>query len=85
MLMNEYAATHGLGVLRDRHVNGWTLEQYEQVWRALSPVLEMVHYDERRDRSRLNIISRYPACFRHRAPSVRNFVVTHLSVLFRKR
>ena len=84
-LMNEYAADHGLGRIRPDHVNRWPTSRYRTLWKEAEDRLERLHYLEHRDLSCLDLLKTYPSCFRKRSPRVTAFVVSQITVLFRKR
>lgn len=84
-VMNEYALQHGLRPLDRAHVNGWSLGQYRQMWRDFSGVLEPVVYEERRDLSGLEIIRRYPSCFRSQPLPFEAFLISHITAVFMRR
>jgi len=68
-----------------KHVNGWPLNRYRELWRKYSHVATVKTYEESVDWSYLNLIRQYPACFKSKAVELDNFTISHIRVLFEKR
>jgi len=83
-IMNEYTMRLGRKPIDASHVNRWSLGQYRQLWREVANVFEPVRYEERRDLSALQIIRAYPSCFKSRPVSFEDFLVSHITAVFRR-
>jgi len=83
-LLNDFAAQNGLNSIDFDHVNGWSLESYRELWSKYSQVLKRVRYNERFDRSHLDLIRAYPSCFKSESKYFENFIVSSIGVLFQK-
>ncbi|MFN2374070.1 MAG: class I SAM-dependent methyltransferase [Cyclonatronaceae bacterium] len=81
--MNEYAVRHGRNPIDPHHVNQWSLEDYRALWKSKDGVLSTVMYNEKMNPSHLDILRKYPSCFNNRVPSFENYLVTHISAVFR--
>lgn len=84
-VMNAYAVARGLKPIDVDHVNRWPLERYRGLWTRFGGTLETTTYAEERDLSCLDVIARYPSCFKRRAHLFDSFVVSRISTAFRKR
>ncbi|HKZ17211.1 MAG TPA: class I SAM-dependent methyltransferase [Geobacteraceae bacterium] len=83
-LVNDFTSQKGLKVIDFDHVNGWSLEDYRKLWNAHSGILEVLRYYEGYDLSHLDLIRRYPSCFRSKTDCFENLIVSTIEVLFRK-
>ena len=83
-LINDFAAQKGLKPIDFSHVNGWSLENYRELWGTYSRVLKKVRYQENLCLSHLNLIRTYPFCFKSKSGCFENFIVAGISVLFEK-
>ena len=83
-LLNEYCEQKGLELIDFSHVNGWPLERYESLWGKYSNNLQRIRYKRSFDLSHLSMIRRFPSCFKSKSDSFENFIVSGISVLFKK-
>lgn len=83
-VLNTYAGEHGLTLIDPAHVNRWRLQQYRELWETHSDVLERLRYRETIDISHLNVMRRYPSCFRSKSPSLDEFIVSGVRILLRR-
>lgn len=84
-VIHEFTRKNGLKPIDFDHVNGLTLEQYNDLWRRYSHLLQPVRYLENVDASHLNLIRTYPSCFKSKSDCFENFVVSSIEVLFQKK
>jgi hypothetical protein len=64
------------------HVNRWALEDYRDLWRSRQNDITTVIYHESRNLSHLDIIRKYPGCFKGKVKSFENFLVSGISAGF---
>jgi len=64
--------------------NGWSVERYRELWSRYSQNVRVVRYDENLDLSHLNLIRRFPSCFKSKSGYFENFIVTKIIVLFQR-
>lgn len=83
-VMNDFTTHKGLAPIDFSHVNGWPLESYEELWSKYSNMLKIVSYKETVDQSHLNLIRKYPSCFKSKSENFENFIVETIKVLFQK-
>lgn len=81
--MNEYAVRNGRNPIDPHHVNQWSLEDYRSLWKSKEGLLRTVMYEEKLNPSHLDILRKYPSCFNSKVPSFENYLVSHISAVFR--
>jgi SAM-dependent methyltransferase len=84
-VLEEFTERNGLHPIDFGHVNGWSVRQYRKLWKELERELDRVLYREKRDLSCLAVIKEHPLCFKAMSVSFDDFVVSHITALFRKR
>ena len=83
-ILNDFAIQNGLNPIDFGHVNGWSIQSYRALWNKYSHALRRIRYHEQVDLSHLNLISKYPSCFKSKSDCFDNFIVKKISVLFQK-
>lgn len=83
--MDEFARLNNLTLTEHRWMNEWSLSQYRALWAEVADRLEPVLYYEIYNADHVDLIARYPTCFRHKSPRIDDFIVANIEVLFRKR
>ncbi len=73
-----------LRVLDGAFVNRWTLAQYRRVWNDHREHCHTRFYLEIADVRHLNLIERFPSCFRSKSGDIHEFTVGHVNALFQK-
>jgi SAM-dependent methyltransferase len=82
--INDFALQNGLTPIDFSHVNGWSIQEYRELWKKYSHVLQRVRYKESVDLTHLDLIDKYPSCFRSKSDYFENFIVSNVSILCRK-
>ena len=70
--------------LIDPHLNKWSLEQYRGLWNKFSDRLKIVRYKEYYNLNHLDLIKKYPSCFKSKTNFFENLIVSKIDVLFKK-
>jgi SAM-dependent methyltransferase len=83
--LSDFAMDRAMQPIDFSHVNGWSLEQYRNLWEKFSAVLQEVEYEEIQDLSHLELIRNFPSCFRNKSSLLENFLVSSIHALFQKR
>lgn len=65
-------------------VNKWSLEDYRELWDKYSPKLRRTKYYEYINTDYVELITRYPSCFRSKTRYFNNLIVPEIEVLFQK-
>ncbi len=83
-VLNAYAGDHGLPSIDPTHVNRWRVNQFREMWSGHEHVLEVLRYRETIDLSHLDMICRFPSCFRSKSFSLDDFIVAGVRALLRR-
>ena len=84
-LINRYTSEKNLEQLDFDYNNGWSYEQYSDLWDRYSYTLKKVHYVEYLDLEHLNLIRTFPTCFKSKGVTFKSFLVSEIQILFRKK
>ena len=82
--MECFTRDHGLAPIPFDSVNGWTLAQYQALWREMAGGLKIASRVEKLDLGHLAMISRYPGHFAARSRDLKEYLVSSVSIAFRK-
>ena len=83
--LNDFADKVGLPRIDFDHVNRLSLLDYRNIWEQCVPAVERVQYSEAANLAHLDLIRKYPSCFKSKSDHFENFTVASINVLFRKR
>ncbi len=67
------------------HVNGWSLQRYRNLWQAYAHEVKTIRYHEIPNVRHLDLVQRYPSCFRSKTDAFEDLIVSSIFVLFQKR
>jgi SAM-dependent methyltransferase len=83
--INRYCRENGRDEIDPRHVNGWSLRQYRELWDSSRASLDRVRYREGSSAGHIDLIQRYASCFRDRSTFALDFLIDDIKVVFRKK
>jgi SAM-dependent methyltransferase len=83
--LTEFAAAEGIELMGFFWMNEWPLTCYRDLWGAVSDRLDRVAYYETFNADHVDLIARYPSCFRDKTDHFDDLLVSNIEVLFRKR
>jgi SAM-dependent methyltransferase len=83
--LSAYAAAHNIRLMGYFWMNEWPLSRYRDLWHRYAGRLEPVAYHEIYNADHVDLIARYPACFRHKTEHFDDLIVSNVEALFRKR
>ena len=83
-VLNDYAIGHRLTPLDGRHINRWTLRDYRALWHKFADAVVVERYRECLDISHLDLLRKYPSCFRSKSDSFDEFIVSGIRILLRR-
>jgi SAM-dependent methyltransferase len=83
--LTEFAAAEGIELMGFFWMNEWPLTRYRDLWGAVSDRLDRVAYYETFNADHVDLIARYPSCFRDKTDHFDDLLVSNIEVLFRKR
>ena len=82
--LQEFVNERGLEPIEFSNVNEWSLDQYRRLWEENAQQLRKIEYKEVQDLSHLNLIRKYPSCFKNKSSLLENFIVSSIHVVFQK-
>jgi len=82
--LNVFAASIGKDLIDFDHVNKWHLNQYLNLWKKMSNEITIVSNSQLLRLDQLDLICKYPSCFKSKSRDFNDFTVSHLAVLFTK-
>jgi ubiquinone/menaquinone biosynthesis C-methylase UbiE len=83
-VLRNFTHMKGLEPIDFDQLNGWSLDNYRELWNRFSHSLKKVKYYEQIDPSGLDLIMKYPSCFKNKTPGFDNLIVSSIEVLFEK-
>ncbi len=83
-MLRDFANEMGLGQIDFAQVNKWSLEDYRKLWNRYSNRLKRIKYYEWGNVSHIDLIMKYPSCFRSKTKCFKNLIVSSIKVLFKK-
>jgi SAM-dependent methyltransferase len=83
--LTDFAAAEGIELMGFFWMNEWPLTRYRDLWAAVSDRLDRVAYYETFNADHVDLITRYPSCFRDKTDQFDDLLVSNIEVLFRKR
>ena len=83
-LLNDFTNQNGLPSIDFNHVNGWSLDDYENLWNQYDKILKKIKHDKFYNLEYLNLIREYPSCFKGKSKNFNNFIVSSIDILFKR-
>jgi SAM-dependent methyltransferase len=83
-LLNQFAEQYQLTPIDFGHVNRWFLADYRALWGRYADRLQRVRYHEGFDLGHLDVIRRYPSCFRSKVSDFDELIVSSVDILLRR-
>jgi len=65
-------------------LNQWTLDDFRRLWDMYSSKLRRVRYYEYLNTDHVDLITRYPSCFKSKTRCFKNLIVPEIEVLFQR-
>lgn len=84
-MLIDFAEAKKLELMGFFWMNEWTVEQYRDLWQKYAREIEPVFYQELYNADHMDLILRYPSCFRSKTENFDNFLVAYIEALFRKK
>lgn len=84
-MLTQYSQIHKIDLVEFFWMNEWSINQYRSLWQKYAPQLETVMYNEIADATYVDLIYRYPSCFRSKSAQFDNFLMAYIKALFRKK
>ena len=83
-ILENFTKKKGLKPPDFRSINCWSLEDYRELWIRHSNTLERMRYYEYRNVSHIDLIMRFPSCFKSKTNSFEDLIVSEIEILFKK-
>lgn len=86
--LNEYCTKNNLGELKfalGKGLNGWQMSQYRALWEEVKEEAETVIYREYPDYKHLDVVKKYPSCFKAKIDGIDSLYISRIEILMRKR
>jgi SAM-dependent methyltransferase len=83
--INRFCREAGHDEIDPHHVNRWSLSQYRGLWLTSRATLDRLRYRESLGRAHVDLIRRYPSCFRNRSTFALDFLIDGITAVFRKK
>lgn len=84
-MLTAYTEANGIRLMGYFWMNEWPLQRYRDLWDRMAGELERVAYFEVYNADAVELIERYPSCFRSKTNHFDDLIVSNIEVLFRKR
>lgn len=83
-LLKDFTKVKGLNPIDFDQINGWSLENYHKLWNHYSHRLKKIKYFEKINPFNLDLVIKYPSCFKSKTKCFDNLIVSSIEVLFKK-
>jgi len=83
--LTQYAAAHDIPLMGFFWMNEWPLSRYRTLWDRFAAQMERTVYYEIYNADHVDLITRYPSCFRSKTDQFDDLIVSNIEALFRKR
>ena len=83
--LTEYAAANNIQLKEYTWMNEWPLSRYRSLWQRYESQMERVAYYEIYNADHVDLIARYPTCFKSRTQTFDDLIVSNIEAVFRKR
>ncbi|MBC19020.1 MAG: hypothetical protein CMJ74_02015 [Planctomycetaceae bacterium] len=84
-ILNDFCREHAYDEIDPMHVNQWSLTQYRKLWSAISPQLKCISYRENPSVNHINLIQKFPSCFKNKALSPLDYIIGDIRIILRKK
>lgn len=84
-LLTAYAEANHIKLMGYFWMNEWPLSRYRRLWDQYAGQLERVVYYEIYNADHVDLIERYPTCFKHKTREFDDLIISNIEALFRKR
>jgi len=83
-LLEAFAHANGLRPITCSGLNMWSVEDYRNLWSRYSHRLRKVRYREAYNPLHVDLIARFPSCFKSKTKCLDNLIVSDIEALFEK-
>lgn len=83
-LIDKFIKKKNLEPMQETTFNKWSIEDFRNLWKKYSNRLKIINYKEIKDIRYLNLIARYPSCFKSKIKSFDELIVSSSEIFFKK-
>jgi ubiquinone/menaquinone biosynthesis C-methylase UbiE len=83
-MMDNYIEEIGQSPIRYKELNGWSLNQYRELWNRFDTKFKRIKYREWSWLKNLDLIRQYPECFRGRVDNIDDLFLSTIQTLLQK-
>jgi len=83
--LTAYAAANDIKLMGYFWMNEWPLSRYRDLWQRYENCMERVVYHEIYNADHVDLIVRYPTCFKSKTQTFDDLIISNIEALFRKR
>ena len=83
--MAEYVKLRGLPEIKFESINEWSLEAFRQLWSQYGEELEVITLYEEQYLGHLDLLLKYPSCFRSKTACMDNLITSSIELLLKKK
>jgi ubiquinone/menaquinone biosynthesis C-methylase UbiE len=83
-LLKDFIKEQKLDPIPFNELNRWSLENYRKLWSQYSDRLKKIKYFEKSNPFNLDLVIKYPSCFKSKTNCFDNLTVSVIEVLFKK-
>jgi ubiquinone/menaquinone biosynthesis C-methylase UbiE len=82
--MNDYVEEHGLGRIEYETLNEWSVSDFRALWSRYAAQAELLSYQEVPSIHGVELVARYPQCFREKVDVFEDLIVSVIDVCLRR-
>ena len=83
-MMDNYIEEIGQSPIRYKELNGWSLNQYRELWNRFDTKFKRIKYREWSWLKNLDLVRQYPECFRGRVDNIDDLFLSTIQTLLQK-
>lgn len=83
-VIDDFTRSHGLQQINHSAINRWRIDSFRDLWDQHSENFLRVRYREHYDLEHLDLIRKYPSCFKSKTDDFEDLIISAIEVLFKK-
>ncbi|GMV84106.1 MAG: hypothetical protein AMXMBFR7_52900 [Planctomycetota bacterium] len=83
-VLNEFASSISAPSIDPNHVNRWSRARYRDLWKRTAAYYKPIFYYEYLNTAHLDLLAKYPTCFKSKHADVLEFATSGFELLFQK-
>lgn len=83
--LTAYATANDIPLKPYEWMNEWPLSRYRSLWQRYEGQMERVTYHEIYNADHVDLIARYPTCFKSKTRTFDDLIISNIEAVFRKR